>query len=271
MLKLADGRANSFLFEFVEGGATRGRYSVIGMKPDLIWRCHGDRAEINRRARSDADAFVAEDVGALASLRRLVDECRVETPAPLPPMASGLFGYMGYDMVAADGAPARQEAGHAQVPDGLFLRPTVISIFDNIADRVTLVTTVWPSPDVSARIAYEQAQERLADVLADFERSLPHRRETAETVRELPPPQGNMSRAEYMAMVETAKEYVRAGEIFQVVPSMRMRCRSGCRPSRCIARCAASTRRHFCSFSISAISASSDRARKSWCGCATTR
>jgi anthranilate synthase component I len=82
---------------------------------------------------------------------------------------------------------------------------------------------VWPNPDVSARLAYQQAQERLADVLADFERSLPHRRENAETVRELPPPQGNMSRDDYMAMVETAKEYIRAGEAFQILPSMRMR------------------------------------------------
>src|SRR6476469_7786051 len=58
MLKLADGRSNSFLFESVEGGATRGRYSFIGLKPDLIWRCFGNRAEINRRARSDPDAFL---------------------------------------------------------------------------------------------------------------------------------------------------------------------------------------------------------------------
>ncbi|MGH6981075.1 MAG: anthranilate synthase component I, partial [Stellaceae bacterium] len=92
MLKLADGRPNSFLFESVEGGATRGRYSFIGLKPDLIWRCRGDRAEINRHARAGSGTFLPEDGGALASLRRLVDECKVETPPPLPPMATGLFG-----------------------------------------------------------------------------------------------------------------------------------------------------------------------------------
>ena len=57
MLKLADGRPNSFLLESVEGGATRGRYSIIGIKPDLVWRCRGAKAEINRRARYEADAF----------------------------------------------------------------------------------------------------------------------------------------------------------------------------------------------------------------------
>jgi anthranilate synthase component 1 len=223
MLKLADGRPNSFLFESVEGGATRGRYSFIGLKPDLIWRCHGDRAEINRRARADADAFEPEDVGALASLRRLVEECKVTTPAPLPPMASGIFGYMSYNMVTLMERLPDANPDTLKIPDGLFLRPSVISIFDNIADRVALVTTAWPNAAMSARAAYDQAQERLADVLADFERSLPHRRENAETVRELPPPEGNMSRADYMAMVETAKEYIRAGEAFQVLPSMRMR------------------------------------------------
>ncbi|MGH6929572.1 MAG: anthranilate synthase component I, partial [Dongiaceae bacterium] len=99
MLKLADGRPNSFLLESVEGGAVRGRYSAIGLKPDLIWRCRKGKAEINRRARFDLEAFdpVAEDP--LASLRRLVAECRIDVPPALPPMAAGLFGYLGYDMV----------------------------------------------------------------------------------------------------------------------------------------------------------------------------
>src|ERR1043166_5939152 len=97
MLKLADGRPMSFLLESVEGGSVRGRYSIIGLKPDLIWRCRGDVAELNRRARSDADAFAREPNPALVSLKDLIAECRVETPVPLPPMASGLFGYMGYN------------------------------------------------------------------------------------------------------------------------------------------------------------------------------
>jgi anthranilate synthase component 1 len=223
MLKLADGRPNSFLFESVEGGATRGRYSFIGLKPDLIWRCFGNQAEINRKARFDPDAFEPAAEGALASLRKLVAECRVETPAPLPPMASGLFGYMGYNTVALMERLPDNNPDRLGIPDALFLRPTVICIFDTIADRVTAVTPVWPDPAVSAAAAYDRARERLFDIIADFERSLPHRREAAEVVQELPPPAPNMSRGECIAMVERAKEYIRAGEIFQVVPSMRLR------------------------------------------------
>ncbi|HZB89935.1 MAG TPA: chorismate-binding protein, partial [Stellaceae bacterium] len=223
MLKLADGRPNSFLFESVEGGAARGRYSFIGLKPDLIWRCRGDKAEINRKARFDADAFVPAPGGALASLRALIAECRVETPPPLPPMASGLFGYIGYNMVALMERVPDRNPDTLGIPDGLFLRPSVVCIFDTIADRVTLVTPAWPEPGISAAAAYDRAQERLADVIADFERSLPHRRETAEAMQELPPPEPNMTRGDCIAMVEQAKEYIRAGEIFQVVPSMRLR------------------------------------------------
>src|SRR3546814_3969756 len=92
MLKLADGRPNSFLLESVEGGAVRGRYSFIGLKPDLIWRCRGDAAEINRQVRADPEAFEPCPGGALDSLRALVAETRIEIPEHLPPMAAGLYG-----------------------------------------------------------------------------------------------------------------------------------------------------------------------------------
>jgi anthranilate synthase component I len=221
MLKLADGRPMSFLLESVEGGSVRGRYSIIGLKPDLIWRCRGDVAELNRRARSDADAFDREARPALASLKDLIAECRVDTPAPLPPMASGLFGYMGYNMVGLMERLPDANPDTLGIPDGMFLRPTIVCIFDNLQDRVTLVTPVWPNSEVSARAAYDLARERLAEVLTDFERSLPYRREAQDAVAELPVPKGNMTREHCMGMVEAAKEYIRAGEIFQVVPSMR--------------------------------------------------
>ncbi len=220
MLKLADRRPNCFLLESVEGGEKIGRYSIIGIKPDLIWRCFGGRAEINRSARIDADAFAPAGTGALASLRALIAECRVTAPAPLPPMAAGLFGYMGYGMVGQMERLPDANPDRLGIPDGLFLRPTVVAVFDNIADIITVVTPVWPG-GASAMAAYDLARERLADVLADLERNLPYRREAAEAVQELPEPTANMTRAQCLAMVETAKEYIRAGEVFQVVPSMR--------------------------------------------------
>src|SRR5262245_55789440 len=99
MLKLADGQPFSFLLESVTGGAVRGRDSILGTKPDLIWRCRGQRAEINRCARIDREAFEPCEEPSLASLRRLVAESRIDLPDDLPLMAAGLFGQMSYDMV----------------------------------------------------------------------------------------------------------------------------------------------------------------------------
>ena len=165
MLKLADGRPNSFLFESVQGGATRGRYSFIGLKPDLIWRCRNGKAEINRRARLDNGKFEPCPEPALQSLRALVKECRMETPSSLPPMVAGLFGYLGYDMVRQmERLPAKNK-DVLGLPESILLRPTVISIFDNVEDLVTVVTPVWPRKDLGARAAYDQACERLGEIL----------------------------------------------------------------------------------------------------------
>ncbi len=99
MLKLAHGRPYSFLLESVEGGAVRGRYSIIGMNPDLIWRCNGNKAEINRRANQFLDTFEPCAEGSIESLRAIVEESRIDLPDGLPPMAAGLVGYISYDMV----------------------------------------------------------------------------------------------------------------------------------------------------------------------------
>jgi anthranilate synthase component I len=220
MLKLAEGRPYSFLFESVEGGAVRGRYSAIGLKPDLIWRCSGDRAEINRTARQDRNAFEPLPGGALDQLRELIGESRIALPQDLPPMAAGLFGFMGYDMVRLMERLPTANPDRLGIPDAVFVRPTVMAIFDNIEDRVVIVTPVWPSAELGARAAYDLARERLADVVADFDRGLPHRSDWRGTTT-LPEPASNVSQARYHAMVEAAKEYIRAGDIFQVVPSQR--------------------------------------------------
>src|ERR1019366_149302 len=137
-------------------------------------------AEINRRASEDAGAFADCEGDALTSLRALIAECRVETPAPLPPMAAGLFGYLGYSTVGLIEKLPDVNPDTLGIPDGILLRPTIICIFDNVLDSVTVVTPVWPS-EASAHGAYEQACDRIAQVMEDFERNLPQRRAADET------------------------------------------------------------------------------------------
>jgi anthranilate synthase component I len=221
MLKLADSRPFSFLFESVEGGAVRGRYSFIGLKPDLIWRCHGDTSEINRNALSDPERFERLAGSALTNLRTLIAESRIAVPAQLPPMAAGLFGYMGYDTVRLMERLPDKNPDSIGIPDAVFLRPTVIAIFDNVEDLVTVVTPVWPDPRRNARRAFDDACSRLAEVVADLDRPLPLKREAEGEPLSLPAPVSNITQPRYHEMVEQAKEYIRAGDIFQVVPSQR--------------------------------------------------
>lgn len=221
MLKLADGRTNAFLLESVEGGATRGRYSIIGLKPDLIWRFYKDKAEINRNARVDPEAFETLETPPLDSLRTLIEECRIDLPAGLPPPAAGLFGYLGYDAVRLFEKIPDANPDTLDIWDGLFLRPTVVCVFDSVEDIVTVVTPVRPRAGITAEAAYEDAQARLADVVADFSRSLPYRREGGSAVDSLPEPVSNTGQSAFKTMVAKAVDYINAGDAFQIVPSHR--------------------------------------------------
>ncbi|GAB5469097.1 MAG: anthranilate synthase component I [Rhodospirillales bacterium] len=221
-LKLCGERPFSTLFESVEGGATIGRYSFIGTRPDLIWRCSGNKTEINRQARYDLEAFEPLDEAPLDSLRALVRACRIDLPSHLPPMAAGLIGYMGYDTVRLMERLPSDNPNAIEMPDGLFMRPTLIAVFDRVEDRITLCTPVWPSSEVSARAAYGRAMERLADVVGDFDRALPPQRASGEDIAPLPSePDSNVTREQYEAMVLKAKDYILAGDAFQIVLSQR--------------------------------------------------
>jgi anthranilate synthase component I len=223
-LKLAEGRDNAFLLESVQGGETRGRYSVVGLKPDLIWRCRDGKAEINRGARGAPDAFepAEETARPFESLRLLFRATQMALPPHLPPMAVGLFGYLGYDLVRAVerlGPPPPDKLG---LPDAILLRPTITAIFDNVRDEITVVSPVWPEDGVSARTAYARACERVLDTISDLERPAPATPAYAAPAdrHEI---SSNTTLEDYCAIVERAKEYVRAGDIFQVVPSQRFR------------------------------------------------
>jgi anthranilate synthase component 1 len=219
-LKLAHGRPNSFLLESVEGGAARGRYSIIGMQPDLVWRCRDGRAELNRHALSAPHAFVPETRPALDSLRAVIAEARLEVPSNLPPMAGGLVGYLGYDMVRQmEKLPAKnvEELG---VPEGLMLRPTLFAIFDNVNDELTLAAPVYPRPEASAELAWEEAQARLDESQAALERPLPHPAPPV-MLPDLPAPASNFSRQGFMDAVARCKEYIAAGDAFQIVVAQR--------------------------------------------------
>jgi anthranilate synthase component I len=220
MLKLAEGQPNSFLLESVEGGAVRGRYSMIGFAPDLVFRAHGQQAEINRSPDTDPEGFRPCDEPTLAALRRLVNESRIDLPEGLPPMAAGVFGYMAYDTVRQMEDLAAPNSDPLALPDAVFIRPTVMVIFDAVKDEVTVVTPVRPTAGQSAKAAYVRAGDRLNSVVDGLDRHVEKAQHLHDDIV-THPPVSNTPPEDYMAMVARAKDYIAAGDIFQVVLSQR--------------------------------------------------
>ncbi len=219
-IKLAQGKPNSFLLESVEGGAARGRYSIIGMEPDLVWRCKNGVAEINRNAQAAPFGFEPEPGAPLESLRRLIEEAKLDVPKDLPPMAGGLVGYLGYDMVRQMERLPAKNADALGVPDAVMLRPTLFAIFDNVTDLLTFAAPIYPRENIPAAAAWQTAQDRLAQAALALSRPLPLAAPTVN-LPPLPEPTSSFTKQGFIDVVERAKEYIRAGDVFQVVPSQR--------------------------------------------------
>ena len=221
-LKLSDRHPGPrFLLESVEGGAVRGRYSMIGLSPDLVWRCSGQVSEINRVALDEPEAFELCTEPPLDALRGLLDESAIPFTAELPPMAAGVFGYLGYDMVRHMERLGEPNPDALGVPDAVLVRPTVMVVFDAVRDEISVLSPVRPRPGQTAKAAYELARDRIDAVVVALEGPLPTSAPLADSHLLAQAGTSNTTPDEYKAMVDRAKEYIRAGDIFQVVLSQR--------------------------------------------------
>ena len=218
-LKLSEGRHNTFLLESVQDGATRGRYSMIGFDPDVILKVEAGKASINRNATVKAEAFEPLATPPLEALRTLVAESQTDVPEGLPSTAAGIYGYLGYDMVRLMEVLPDKNTETLGLPDAILMRPSVLAIFDTLKDELYLTAPVYIRAGVTARQAWEGAHSRIDAASARLSRTLDY-------ATALPDLGGievtsNTSKAEYAGMVDAAKEYISAGDIFQVVLSQR--------------------------------------------------
>ena len=217
MLKLFEAERGDFILESVEGGAVRGRYSLIGLAPDLVYRANGARAEINRHWLSDRDDFLAVAEDSMTALRALVASCRIDVPEGLPGVLACLVGYFGYETIGLIEKLPRPPANPLGLPDMLFVRPTLILVFDRLADRLYFAAPVWPGG------AIEPAVERIEAAMAKLSSSLPsgERASRPQPSGERADPKPVLEPGKYAAMVGAAKDYIAAGDIFQVVLAQR--------------------------------------------------
>lgn len=218
-LKLIEPGRGDFLLESVEGGAVRGRHSMIGLAPDLVFRAQGQAAEINPSWLTDRDAFVPADRPTLDAFRALVQSCRIDVPAELPRALACLVGYFGYETIGLVETLPRAANDALGLPDMIFVRPTVILIFDRLADSLFLVAPVWPDAARDPERSVDAAAERIEATAARLAAApLPPRAVASLSDVTAQPV---LPAADYAAMVTRAKDYITAGDIFQVVLAQR--------------------------------------------------
>nr|WP_234028952.1 anthranilate synthase component I [Aurantiacibacter spongiae] len=221
-LKLIEPGRGDFLLESVEGGEVRGRYSLLGLDPDLIFRGTGTRAEINRDWRRERTAFSVLPGDTMAQLRELVRACRIDIPDELPPALACLVGYFGYETIGLVEKLPRAPESDLAVPDMLFARPALVLVFDNLTDALWLVAPLYTDSAGDPDAAVAGAGERIDEALRTLGGRLPEPPRMSAPQDPLLEPV--MDEAEYERMVLAAKDYIVAGDIFQVVLAQRFTC-----------------------------------------------
>lgn len=218
-LKLIEPGRGDFLLESVEGGEVRGRHSLIGLAPDLVFRAHGEQAEVNPHWLTDRAAFSPAGQPTLEAFRALVQSCRMDVPAELPRALACLVGYFGYETIGLVEKLPRAANDPLDLPDMIFVRPTVILIFDRLADSLFLVAPVWPDSGRDTEAMLAAAAERIDATAARLASAPLPPKVAADPVE--PVAQSTTSADDYTAMVKRAKDYITAGDIFQVVLAQR--------------------------------------------------
>ena len=211
-----EGRPYRLLFESVEGGATRGRYSVIALLPDLVWRCAHGVASVNAAPFEPGSVFTESADKPLISLRQLIEESRADLPDGLPTMIGGVFGYLGYDMVRQMEVLPDAPPDDLNLPDGVMMRPSLFAVFDSVRDELYLAVPMREGglSRHSAQALLDRARAALVAAPLDKPPSLAKGSELAAPV-------STVSSEVFMDKVRKAQDYIAAGDAFQVVPSQR--------------------------------------------------
>jgi anthranilate synthase component 1 len=214
-IKAALGRPYAFLFESVQGGEQRGRFSFFGFDPDLIWQANGDTATLIRHAVNGEGHAEEMDGKPLNALRALISEIEFDLPEGLPPMTAGLFGYLGYDMVRQVEVLAQPNPDPIGTPDAIMVRPRTVCIFDQVKQEIIVAALVPPGG------SYDEAEKRIARTVNDLSGPVPAAPSSTVQTPTITPTLGTNLPA-FATRVKAARDYILAGDVFQVVIGQRL-------------------------------------------------
>jgi len=203
------------LFESVTGGEKRGRYSILASLPDKIWKYENGKVTIG----AGNNSFKEINEKPFDSLRKFQADSKIDLDSGLPQMAAGIFGFMGYDMVRLMETLPDKNPSNIDIPDSIFFRPQLVVIFDNILDKMFIISPVYASKKESGKSKFRQAKKIIDDFISNISKKEKIKfNEPLDQKIELT---SHVEKQEYFNMVSRAKEYIKAGDIFQIVPSRR--------------------------------------------------
>jgi anthranilate synthase component 1 len=218
-LKIHQGK-HGFLLESMEGGEKWGRYSFLGTDPALTFTSKGPVVEVISRT-GEVRRFTATNP--FTALQELIEQYQMATVEGLPRFAGGLVGYIAYDLVRFFERLPQRVPDDLSLPDAYFVLPDTLLIFDNIAQKIKVLALAFVGDGTDLPAAYDEAVARIDAVVARLsqERVATYRGGEIPAARHAGEVRSNLFQADYEAAVRRAKEYIRAGDIIQVVLAQR--------------------------------------------------
>ena len=219
LLKISKNEKYSFLLESVEGGDQRGRYSLLGCEPDLIWKVKNGKVSITTKCKYINDNISA-DLNPIQSLRNILYLSKIhrdfkETPYPV------LVGYLGYPMIQYMEKIFLNNPDTLNIPDAVMIRPKIVAVFDNIKDTIDVMTTIYPEKNIKAESALIKAKKRIKESIEKLNSQIIKDKVSNRKNIQI---KSNYEKEEYLKIVKKTKKYINSGDIFQAVLSQRFQC-----------------------------------------------
>jgi len=219
LLKISKNEKYSFLLESVEGGDQRGRYSLLGCKPDIIWKVKKGKVSIKSNCKYIKDNVNA-DLNPIQSLRKILQLSKIKrdfnkTPYPV------LVGYLGYPMIQYMEKIILSNPDTLNIPEAVMIRPKIVAVFDNIKDTIDIMTAIYPEKNIKPEIALKNAEKLIKETIEKLNTQI--KKDDVLNQKNIQM-KSNYKKEDYLKIVENAKKYIHSGDIFQVVPSQRFQC-----------------------------------------------
>jgi len=219
LIKISKNEKYSFLLESVEGGDQRGRFSLLGCDPDIIWEIKNNKTKIKCLDSKLNLSFLSKEP--IKSIKELINFSKIKRNFNDPPFPI-LVGYLGYPMIQLMEKIKLCNPDEINIPDAIMIRPKLVAVFDNIKDTINIMTSVYPNKKISAETAFKKANSYIEKKITKLNNNVLKKTVNQKNISQNIEFKSNYTKKDYFKIIEKAKSYIKKGDIFQVVPSQRL-------------------------------------------------